>query len=145
MSFTKNPPKEYTPWQPNSDFTKFFNDLKHRNVVGNQTAPMVRISNRPPPQPGSKVAPRSSMTMKHNYSTPSETLVNTARDLTGSIKVGTCKKTTTKRQSTGQQRRPRRRQSPHQGSKKTAASTKRKKKSSSSKIKLERRLREARL
>ena len=142
MSFTKNPPKEYTPWRPNSDFTKFFHDLKKRKVVGNQTDPLVRISNRPPLQQSSEAAPCPKASVKHNYSTPSEILVNTARDLTGSIKAGTCKKMGRKRKSTGQPRR----KSPHQGIKKkrkAAVSTRKNKTSSASK--LERRLREARL
>ena len=139
MSFTKNPPKEYTPWRPNSEITKFFHDLKKRKVAGNQTDPLVRISNRPPPQHSSQAAPCSTASVKHNYSTPSEILVNTARDLTGAIKAGTSKKIGRKQKTTGQQRRT----SPHQGIKKKKTATRKNKKSSANK--LERRLREARL
>ena len=149
MSFAKNPPKAYSPWRPNADFTKFFTDLKKRRIASNQSDPMVRISNRPPPQNQGKPATCSTKT-KHNYSTPSEILVNTALDQTGGI-TATVSTATARRGKKGN----RHRHPPHSVDKKPKKSKKKvavkKKKALTKKTKksdtsrLERRLRQARL
>lgn len=103
MSFARNPPKVYTPWKPNDDFAKFFDDLKKRRIPADDSTSLVRVSNNPSPQSGSssnnnnnnsRTTPNSSrgISISHNYSTPSQILVNTARDLTGAIHNGGCLK-----------------------------------------------------
>lgn len=103
MSFARNPPKVYTPWKPNDDFAKFFDDLKKRRIPADDSTSLVRVSNNPSPQSGSssnnnnnnsRTTPNSSrgISISHNYSTPSQILVNTARDLTGAINNGGCLK-----------------------------------------------------
>ena len=100
MSFARNPPKVYTPWKPNDDFAKFFDDLKKRRIPADDSTSLVRVSNNPSPQSGSssnnnsRTTPKSSrgISISHNYSTPSQILVNTARDLTGAIHNGGCLK-----------------------------------------------------
>lgn len=160
MSFAKNPAKSYGLWRPNSDFTKFFGDLKKRRIAGSDGNPMVRISNRPPPQTErSKTAPASTpqIAVKHNYSSPSEILVNTARDQTGSITTDASRQTGIKRKATAECSRSDREKkkkkktgnkrpaktSAHSSS--SSSQAKRKKVKRTASCRLERRLREARL
>ena len=149
MSFDKNPPKAYSPWRPNADFTKFFTDLKKRRITSHESEPMVRISNRPPPQKGGKTAPCSAKT-KHNYSSPSEILVNTALDQTGAITARVSNSTVRSGKKAGRHRRPAHpgHKKPKKPKKKSALLPQKKKKKKtkkSSPSRLERRLREARL
>ena len=92
MSFDRNPPQTYVPWKPNADFMRFFNDLKKRRISApDSTSSAVRISEKPPTAPPSTSSNRlhhphprrRRHRMKHNYSTPSEVLVNTAIDQVG--------------------------------------------------------------
>lgn len=82
MSFHRIPPQTYVPWKPNSDFTKFFNDLKNRRIAAPQSADTVRVSDKP-----AVAISTQSNHSKVNHSGVSETITRTAQDQIGRHKT----------------------------------------------------------
>ena len=79
MSFAENPPKQYVPWKPNEDFIKFFEDMKKRRITSKGNEESIKVTDTPvaanPVKRNGNGKPKS---IKVNYSSVSERLVNTA-------------------------------------------------------------------
>ena len=90
MSFTNKP--AYVPWKPNQDFIKFFEDMKKRRISATDN-PTMKVTDTPM---SSSLRQQKSdfQPLKINYSTISETLVNTAR---GEMKLRKGNKKTVKK------------------------------------------------
>ena len=68
------PPQQYVAWKPNRDFIKFFEDMKKGRVTASDR-PTVKVTDTPIGVGKVKRKPKS---IKVNYSSVSETLVNSA-------------------------------------------------------------------
>lgn len=78
MAFTD---QRYVTWQPNKSVVQFFNQLKNRRVPEqNNSSSSVRMTTSSPPSHRS--VPKAP-SLKVNYASPSESMVSTARALSG--------------------------------------------------------------
>ena len=75
MSFTTKP--AYVPWRPNKAFIKFFEDMKKRRISATDN-PTMKVTDTPTPS-ATKRQKSNPRPPKVNYSSISETLVNTAK------------------------------------------------------------------
>lgn len=75
MSFTTKP--AYVPWTPNRAFVRFFEDMKKRRIAATD-GPTMKVTDTPTP-PAVKQQKSNPRPIKVNYSSVSETLVNTAK------------------------------------------------------------------
>ena len=100
MSFTTKP--TYVPWRPNRAFIKFFEDMKKRRIPATDS-PTMKVTDTPAPS-ATNLQKSNPRPLKVNYSSISETLVNTAKAQTNSNKCNkrrVKKGTTVKRSRAG--------------------------------------------
>ena len=75
MSFTNKP--MYVPWKPNKEFIKFFEDMKKRRITATAN-PTMKVTDTPTRSPAD-LQMSNFQPIKYEYSTMSESLVNTAK------------------------------------------------------------------
>lgn len=75
MSFTTKP--AYVPWKPNKGFIKFFEDMKKRRI-STTDSPTMKVTDTPTPS-AIKTQKSIPQPIRVNYSSISETLINTAK------------------------------------------------------------------